>query len=248
MRLVRAFLSVTIYAIGVLSSGPVSADCVILLHGLARTAKSMVVLKNAFLEHGYRVANINYPSRKKTIEELADKAIDKGLAECDIHSGEKVHIVTHSMGAILVRYYLSRHKIPELGRVVMLAPPNKGSELVDKLSWVPGIRLLNGPAFTELGTKPGGFIDRLGPADYPLGIIAGTRTVDPVLSLFLPNPDDGKVSVASTKLEGMTDFITVPASHTFIIRNKQAVQQAVIFIETGKFNHQKSEQSDPAGH
>ncbi len=213
----------------------VSADCVVFLHGLARTSKSMAVVAAAFDAQGYRVANVDYPSRKKPVEELAKIAVDKGVDQCEAGAAEKVHFVTHSLGGVLVRYYFEHNQLVQLGRVVMLAPPNKGSEVVDKLSNVPGYFLLNGPAGLQLGTGEGSIPSTLGPVTYPVGVIAGTRTINFLLSQFLPNPDDGKVSVENTKVEGMVDFIELPVSHPFIMRDDAAIAQALAFITSGKF-------------
>ncbi len=209
------------------------ADCVILLHGLARTAAAMAELETSFSAAGYTVVNKGYSSREFTVEELAPLAIDEALADCP--AGESVHFVTHSLGGILVRQYLATKMLPYLGRVVMLAPPNQGSEVVDKMRNVPGFRLLNGPAGLQLGTGPDDVPRKLPPVDFPLGVIAGTRTFNLILSQFLPNPDDGKVSVESAKVEGMTDFITVPYSHPFIMERAEVITLALRFIETGPF-------------
>jgi pimeloyl-ACP methyl ester carboxylesterase len=216
------------------------ADCVVLLHGLARTSSSMQDLEQAFVERGYRVANIDYPSREYSIEQLSDLVFEQALSACAALDDGQVHFVTHSLGGILVRYYLAHHKLPNLGRVVMLAPPNQGSEVIDQLGDVPGFELIGGPSSQQLGTGPDNIPPQLGPVDYPVGVIAGTRTVNPILSQYLPNPDDGKVSVARTRVEGMTDFITVPVSHPFIMGARAAIRQAVAFIETGAFVHDEN--------
>ena len=122
--------------------GAKSSECVILLHGLARTALSMRRMQRALERSGYFVANVDYPSRQKSIEELAPMAVAEGLTGCRESGAESIHFVTHSLGGILVRYYLSRHEIADLGRVVMLGPPNKGSETVDALADVPGFARL----------------------------------------------------------------------------------------------------------
>jgi len=220
-----------------LSDKPVVDQCVILLHGLARTTSSMSDLENAFRQRGYRVANIAYPSRDEPVQSLAPKAIEAGLEACDAGPREKVHFVTHSLGGILVRYYLSENEIADLGHTVMLAPPNGGSEIVDNIADLPGFEYFNGPAGMQLGANPQSIPSRLGPVNYSVGIIAGTWSMNPILSQYLPDPDDGKVSVASTKVEGMADFIALPASHTFIMSNEKAIRQALAFIGTGAFIH-----------
>lgn len=214
-----------------------AADCVILLHGLTRTSRSMAVMEKALTQEGYRVVNVNYPSRNKPVEELSASAIETGLVRCALKPGESVHFVTHSMGGILVRHYLAHHKIAALGKVVMLGPPNSGSEVVDRLKDVPAFDLINGPAGSQLGTGQKDIPAQLGPVTYPVGIIAGTQSVNLVLSKFLPNPDDGKVSVERTKVQGMTDFIAIKATHPFIMRNKEAIRQTLKFLKMGAFDH-----------
>jgi len=215
-----------------------TADCVVLLHGLARTSGAMKKLIKPFEDEGHQVINVGYPSRDKTIEQLAPLAVkDSGYSNCE--SGSTVHFVTHSMGGILVRYYLSKNQISNLGRVVMLAPPNQGSQVVDKLRNVPGYKLYNGEAGMQLGTDANSIPLNLEAVEFELGVIAGSWTVNPLLSQLLPNPDDGKVSVENTKVEGMADHITLPATHTFMMRSKKVIRQAVHFINHGRFDHEE---------
>ncbi|MGB5688440.1 MAG: alpha/beta fold hydrolase, partial [Woeseiaceae bacterium] len=188
-----------------LCGGLAQADeCVVLLHGLMRSSTSMNVMQRGLDAAGFLTVNIDYPSRDHTVEELAPIAIEDGLAGCRAYeSTERIHFVTHSLGGILVRQYLSQNEIPELGRVVMLGPPNQGSAAVDELEDVPGFDWLNGPAGRQLGKGEDSVPLALGPADFELGVIAGNRTIDPITSSVLENPDDGRVSVADTKLDGM---------------------------------------------
>lgn len=214
------------------------ADCVVFLHGLARTPASMEKAAAAFEKSGYAVVNVKYPSRKFPIEELAPLAVEAGVEKCP--SDSVIHFVTHSLGGILVRYYLEEHEISNLGRVLMLAPPNQGSEVVDRLRHFPGFKVINGPAGLQLGTGEDSVPLMLGPVDYAVGVIAGTRTFNPILSQYLPNPDDGKVSVENTKVEGMTDFVVVPVAHPFIMKSPVVIDQAILFIKTGRFAHDAS--------
>jgi triacylglycerol lipase len=212
------------------------ADCVVLLHGLARQPGSMKSMQEALVEEGYSVVNIGYKSRSKAIEELAPEAIESSYEQCP--EDESVHFVTHSMGGILLRYYLEQEDLSRLGRVVMLAPPNQGSEVVDGIGWLPGFDLFNGPAGDQLGTDENSIPLSLGPIEFELGIIAGTKTVNPILSQFLENPNDGKVSVEQTKVEGMDDHIEVPHSHTFMMRASLVIEQSINFIQHGEFSQE----------
>jgi pimeloyl-ACP methyl ester carboxylesterase len=213
-----------------------AGDCVILLHGLARTSTSMNKMQRELDEAGYRTANIDYPSRDYTVEELAESAVADGLQACrkdsDVH---RIHFVTHSLGGILVRQYLSLHEVAELGRVVMLGPPNKGSAAVDELAEVPGFDWLNGPAGRQLGKGEESVPLKLGPATFEVGVIAGNRTIDPITSAVLDNPDDGRVSVEDTKLDGMADFAVVEHSHAFMMRMGQTIDLTKNFLRTGQF-------------
>jgi len=217
-------------------------ECVVLLHGLARTAASMARLEEALTDAGFAAVNIDYPSRKHAIQQLAPLAMEKGIAACRSRRAETVHVVTHSLGGILVRYYLAEHDLPEhhlpkLGRVVMLGPPNRGSQVVDKLAWIPGFGLWNGPAGLQLGTGEDSLPRQLGPARFAVGVIAGTRSLNPVFSRFLRGPDDGKVALESTKLEGMQDFLALPHTHTFMMRSVEVIRQTIFFLRNGRFDH-----------
>ena len=214
-----------------------AADCVVLLHGLMRGPASMSKMQTELDEAGFIAVNIEYPSRDHSIEELADMAVPDGLVACREHDGiERIHFVTHSLGGILVRQFLSTNDIPELGRVVMLGPPNQGSLAADEMVNVPGFDWLNGPAGKQLGKGEESVPLKLGPADFELGIIAGNRTIDPITSAVLPNPDDGRVSVEDTKLEGMTDFVVVEHSHAFMMRMQRTIDLTIAFLKNGTFS------------
>jgi len=215
-------------------SSPVEVnECVILLHGLARTDSSLKKIESVLKGKGYHTVNYNYPSTKHRIDKLAGDTINNALSQCPV--GSKIHFVTHSMGGILVRQYLSANSIQNLGRVIMLGPPNQGSQVVDTLNKVPGFKLINGPAGMQLGTGEMSVPKRLGAAKIDVGIIAGTRSINLFLSMMLPTPDDGKVSVESTKLEGMSDHIALPVTHPFMMKNDRVISQVVNYLKYGKF-------------
>lgn len=213
------------------------SECVILLHGLSRTRLSMRRMEKSLENAGYHVVNINYPSRRLPIDELADVVIDECIEICSQCKVSSFNFVTHSMGGILVRQYTQHHTIPGLKRVVMLGPPNQGSEVVDKLKHVPGFAWWHGPAGLQLGTSENDLPKNLKPVNFELGVIAGKRSMNMFLSFLLPGQDDGKVSVESTKAEGMTDFIALPCTHTFMMRNPEIIRQTLQFLHQGHFDH-----------
>lgn len=219
------------------------AVTVVLLHGLGRTHRSMNMMAAGLEAEGYRVVNIGYPSRRHSVSALADSV----AAELDIccDGGGPVHFVTHSLGGILVRAYQRSHGKERIGRVVMLSPPNRGSEVVDMLPEAL-VGLVLGPAARQLGTDTG--VHRtLPPVEFELGVITGDRSLNPLFSWWIPGADDGKVGVESARVEGAEDFLIVPYSHTWIMQREQVIEQVLSFLATGRFIDSSDGPADPSG-
>lgn len=209
---------------------------VLLLHGIARRASSLSRLEGALRAEGFATLNLDYPARKASIHTLAQIV---GPRVADFAEGvDRLHVVTHSMGGLLARAMLTHRRPANLGRVVMLAPPNGGSEVADRLRRFSAYRRFFGPAGFELSTRRDARLEALlGEIDYPLGIIAGDRSLSPIESWFmLPRPNDGRVSVARTQVQGMTDHITVHATHTLIMRKPQVIRETLHFVRNGRFS------------
>jgi len=212
-----------------------AADGVILLHGLLRSDASMQKMESRLTDTGFIVLNVDYPSRTAKVRELSDAAIGEALQDARLKECEQVHFVTHSLGGILVRSYFKRHKDKRLGRVVMLGPPNKGSEVVDTIGATWFFKKLNGPAGNELGTDNESVPNTLGAVDFECGVIAGDRSIDVISSMMIAGPDDGKVSIERTKVEGMQEHSVVHATHTFMMKNDAVIEKTIRFLTTGSF-------------
>ncbi|WP_212637956.1 esterase/lipase family protein [Desulfocicer vacuolatum] len=208
---------------------------VVLLHGLARSNASMNGLQEALQNKGFDTCNIDYPSRKYPIEVLAKDHVLPQIQKCFGNLNSQICFVTHSMGGIIVRYLSGKKLIPHMGRVVMLSPPNQGSEIVDRLGGTKLFQLINGPAGAQLGTDNNSMPLRLGAADFEVGIITGNRSINLILSLLIQGKDDGKVSIERAKLQGMKDFMVLPSAHPFIMKSSMAIKQTIYFLNHGNF-------------
>jgi len=206
-------------------------EAVVLLHGLYRSERAMRPLAERLAREGFEVHNVGYPSTEAPPDEL-EARISAQIEAC-CAAAPRLHFVTHSLGGILLRGLLAQHEPANLGRVVMLAPPNHGSEWVDWLGNSFGFAL--GPTGRELGTAPDSLPNRLPKADYPLGVIAGTRSWNPLGAWLIPGANDGTVRVESTRLDGMSDFVELPSSHSWILRSDAAADAVVEFLRAGHF-------------
>lgn len=219
------------------SASPAVADTsrgtVVLLHGLGRSERSMRPLERALAAEGYRVVNLGYPSREYSVGQLVD-TLTAELDRCCGPAGPPMDFVTHSLGGILLRSYSALHGAERIGRVVMLSPPNKGSQVVDRL---PDrlLELVLGPASLQLGTDSTSVPVQLPPVDFELGIITGAATLNPLFSYWLPGADDGTVSVDHARVEGASDFLVLPYSHSFIMYQEEVIEEVLAFLAHGEF-------------
>jgi len=215
---------------------------VVLLHGLARSPRAMRPLEKRLSDEGYAVHNLAYPSRSEPPDVLV-RYLQLSLKECCLESKEPLHFVTHSLGGVLARAVLAEHRPEALGRVVMIAPPNKGSELVDTFGDDWWFRLFLGPTAEALGTGKASFPRSIGPPDYELGIIAGAHPLSSRMgSWILTGENDGVVSIESARVEGMTDFLSVPTGHVRIRDDDEVADEVIHFLRVGHFEHGEQSQ------
>ena len=222
-----------------------AADTVVLLHGLGLGRWALARREHHLRAEGYRTVNLTYPSRTVPIEQLAAEWLPAQLRNRGVDTAPRVHFVTHSMGGIVLRAWLREeqkknggHPPAYLGRVVMLAPPHQGSAVADRLHLFPPFRWFTGVNGARLGTGADSVPRSLGPwpAEVELGIIAGDRSLNPLFSAWLAGANDGKVSVASTRLAGMRDHLVLPHSHTWLQWRADTAGAVSRFLRQGRFN------------
>lgn len=211
-------------------------DYVVVVHGWAWLRDAMRPTVRFLHRQGYHVISVHYDSREEMPEAVVSDRIAPAVAAHCTDPERKIHFVGHSMGCLMIRAYLRDDAPSALGRVVLLAPPNQGIELVDRMKdWGLFCRIFGEPA-RLLGTAEDGFARRLGPVAYPAGVIMGCEVGLPVLSSMLPGPDDGVVTVESGRLEGMKDFLTVRCMHMTLPGHPVVLRQTVGFLRRGVFD------------
>ncbi|HET7563503.1 MAG TPA: alpha/beta fold hydrolase [Gemmatimonadaceae bacterium] len=215
-----------------------SGCTLVLLHGLGRTSRSMRCMAREGVRRGYRVHNLDYPSRRESVLAHAEQ-IGRTLAA--MPTDDPLHVVTHSMGGIVLRAAVARGWVlaERIGRVVMLAPPNSGSELADWLGRTPLLRLVLGPAGPELRTGPESIPNALPPVSFEVGVIAGAVKRRTLAAPCFEGPHDGKVSVHRACVAGMRELLVVPCGHTFIMNAPDVIAQTFHFLERGAFDCQR---------
>lgn len=211
-------------------------ETVVLLHGVALNRWFTARLAGHFEREGYAVVNVSYPSRSKTIAELGDTWLPELLRRRGVEAAPRVHFVVHSMGGLVVRRFLATHRPANLGRVVMIATPNHGSAIADRLARAAPFRWYFGCNLRGLGTGDDAAWRSLPTAQFELGVLAGNRALNPLGHFWLQGPHDGTVEVASTRLEGMADHRVIAANHTGILFRKETAELATVFLRTGRFS------------
>jgi pimeloyl-ACP methyl ester carboxylesterase len=208
---------------------------VVLLHGLCRTTRSMAKMERTLTEAGYTVHNLSYPTRRKPVDRLSNEHLTPLLDRPDLQKATKLHFVTHSLGGIVLRQYLSNHHPRNLGRIVLLGPPSQGSHVVDKIGHWKIFQSINGPAGAQLNCKPTSLPNQLGPLGHVHAVIAGSRSINWINSCMIPGPDDGKVAVANTRLPDTTDHLALPVTLPHLMYNDRVIRNVLHYLGEGHF-------------
>ncbi len=236
------YLSYVAVLFGLLSCAHVPPDNangeqVILIHGFGRSNMAMWKLAGHLKAAGYVVHRVGYGSFNRSIEEIQEEVFEQ-IETVRAEQNGKLHFVGHSLGGLLVRSYLGKAKVDNLGNVVIMGSPNKGTPVVDKYkdSWWFS---LAGSAALEMSTNGSGFLEKLQTPYYNLGVIAGNEEISG-FEHILPGADDGLVPVESTKVDGMKDFIVIHTSHTMMRYNDDVAGQTIFFLKYGQFENPES--------
>jgi triacylglycerol lipase len=215
---------------------PAAGDYVVLVHGVQWFRETLQPTAERLHAEGYHTVSVLWPTRSCPTLEAAAQLVRTAVQEHCVDEKKRVHFLGHSMGSIVIRQLLTQGTVPHLGRVVLLAPPNHGTPLARPVR-SKILQCLVGRPVKELRPGRKGTVEQL-PERLPTppGIIMGSRSGwFPMLSWFIPGPDDGVVPVASGPLAGMGDFTVLPVSHTRMPAHQLALDQAVCYLHQGRF-------------
>ena len=215
---------------------PVRGPTVIVLHGLGEGRRSMqplVAHLRASLDA--TVLAFGYAS---TSSAIADHGRALAAVVRALPGADRISFVGHSLGNLVVRSWMGQADagdLDRLDRMVMLGPPNQGSELAQLAARFPMPATLSTGAARDLAIDWHRVAPTLPAPPCPFGIVAGGRGDDDGYSMVLAGDDDAVVRVEETRLAGEDDFLLVPVHHAAMMKNT-AVQRAVTsFLSTGRF-------------
>ena len=206
-----------------MSSTKTQNDIVVLVHGLAGTPIDMWRVARALKRKGYTVHNCWYRTFGRGIESHAQWLGEK-LKELDeTATGRKIHVVTHSMGGIILRKTLAESEFQNIGRVVMLAPPHRGSHaartLAPYLGWLT-------PSLLQLSDVGDSFVNQLPNSFERKGVEFG----------IVESTKDRVIAQGNVLLDGYQDYARVAGQHGFFAWYADTIRQVEAFLADGKFS------------
>lgn len=230
---------------------PMRGKVVVVLHGLVRSRQSMKGLVKYLHEHGeYSVVNVSYASTREPVGKHA-----KSLASVIGHLGPKVteiNFVAHSLGNLVIRHYLGdqiaaedKQPDPRIKRIVMLAPPNNGSQFAIKFGDNKIFKAIWGTSGVELAKDWKILQQKLATPTQEFGIIAGGRGEESGRNPLLLGDDDFVVTLEETRLPGAHDFTVVPVLHSLIMDDAKTREYALRFLWHGYFVDKDQRQPIP---
>lgn len=213
-------------------------ETVVLVHGQGRTRFSMIILEKRFASAGFQTLNFPYNQSIHSFDAISSQLIDFIKEKVKT---KRYHLIGHSLGSVIIRDIFRKDYPKGLGKVVMLAPPNRPAHLAKLLKGNPIYRWATGDSGQKLSEEE--FYNNLPIPLVPFGVIAG----DKGQKLTFSEPNDGVVTVESTKLEGMADWVLLNHGHTFIMNCRDTFEYSLRFLETGSFQEIPKDASKKGG-
>ncbi|AWI81155.1 hypothetical protein CEW87_18365 [Parazoarcus communis] len=205
-----------------------SRATVVLVHGLWMHGIVFALHRRWFEEAGYRVETFSYPSVRRGLADNAS-ALAKRVAAIE---GAPIHLVGHSQGGLVILAMLAQRRDARIRRVVLLGSPVAGSHCARVLRRIAVLRWITGRVLGEWMAAPGVI-----PASIEAGMIAGTRSFGAgMLFPGLGRPNDGVVSVAETRIDGLRDHIELRLGHSAMLVSRSCHRAVRAFLETGRFS------------
>jgi len=195
----------------------------------------MAILERRLHEAGYHTVNFGYDAGSESLDDISKRLLATIEREVVAKHHTPYHLVGHSLGNIIARNAFKlgypKNDAGGLATMVMLAPPNRPALLAQKLAENPAYQWLNGEPGQQLADQK--FYDSLPTPTVPFGVIAGTKGQ----RITFDQPNDGVVAVSNTKLDGMSDWIELHHTHTFIMNAGDTLNQVLHFIRHQRFEH-----------
>ena len=212
-------------------------ELVVLIHGIRDKPYIMWKLEQGLSKSGYSIMNLHYPSVKADMDSIVS-LVHSRLAP-RLQDYQKINFVTHSLGGIVMRAYLHKHKQSNFQRLVMIAPPNKGAIMAERFEDFFIYKWIYGQTGQKLGKDSTDYWQQIPPPSIDFGIIAGGLGNDKGFNPLIPGDDDGTVGVAETKIAGAQDFIVIPGLHTSLLWQNRTLEQVLYFLEYNHFKNQE---------
>ena len=210
---------------------------VVLIHGIMDSPFIMWKIEKNLREIGYEILNFDYASTKWPMDTVIAKLHSEIQRSCD--DSDQIYFVVHSLGGLVIRAYLNHYFTGKEKRLVMIAAPNRGSILAERLENIAVFKWLLGEPGQLLGKDEDDYFAKYPIPRIPFGIISGGLKNKTGFSPLIPGDDDWVVGVEETKLEGASDFIVIPGQHTTLLWQSEVIKQVILFLRDEKFDHTK---------
>lgn len=211
-------------------------EIIILVHGFNKNKKDMSFLQKYFNNLNYETVTLSLPTIFSSLEHCTDLFEEKLFKIQNIKNNRysKIHFVGHSFGGLIIRKFLSRHFIKNIGRCVLIATPNQGSQLADITNNYFSFSLNIVKSLKSMLIQNLNISSPINES-IEIGVIAGNKCNLLLGHLFLPKNNDGRVEINSTKIDNMKDYIILEYGHKEIHHKLKTANYIKSFLQKGEF-------------